>query len=139
MKIEEVAISVEKQELKYNSGLIKQLDWLLWNWDVDEVSEKTPENRKWWEFWKLDQDQKRSLLVVGRYLIEAVDDFVNIIKKETNPSEYKATVLDSISTLYDRVIKYAKIPIWIKPFGKYVKSFIINTLCSLLIDFLLRK
>lgn len=121
--------------------LIKeQLNWLIINWQSSEVSEDIPEDRKWWEFWKIDAAQKTSLNVIGRYLVEAIDDFVQIVIKYDKPFEAKyATVLDGISILYDVVIKDAKMPWWLLPFKSSVKSLLINVVASLLIEHLLRK
>ncbi len=140
MKYNEVSVSFDKQEVKHVEGIDKQLKWLLWNWNSSEVSTDTPPDRQWWEFWKTDGSNKKGPLVVGRYLLEALDDFIKIIIYEgNNPLDYKATIINSISALYDTVINDAKIPWWIKPFKGSLKKIIINVLASLLIDYIVAK
>ena len=117
---------------------------LLYNWHSEEMSADTPESRMWWEFWKTDPEQKRSLLVIGRYLLEGLDDFVLIARTETaveeeDPSSYKDTILEAITSLYNAVMVDAKIPWWVKPFGNSVKNIIINVIGSLLIDYIMNK
>ena len=135
----EVAMSIDDQEVRHDEDMDTHLKWLLWNWQSTETSEATPEDRRWWEFWKIDKSRKKGLLVVGRYLLEGLDDFVRIAKSKGNPLDYKATILAAAGSLYDAVIKGAKIPWWMKPFGGSLKTLVINVLASLLIDYIIRR
>jgi len=136
----EVVFSTEDQEVKACPSMDQQLKFLIWNWHSKETSTETPPNREWWEFWKVDEKRKRSIRVIGRYLLEALDDFVRIAMVQThNTIELKATILASISALYDTVITGAKLPWWVKPFGKSVKTLVIDVLASLLIDYMIRR
>ena len=122
----------------------KQLHWLLYNWSSEEMSAETPEDRQWWEFWKVDKERKRGLLVIGRYLLEGLDDFVRIARSETAnskelPVAYKDDILGALTSLYNAVIADAKMPWWVKPFAKSVKNIVINVLGALLIDYIMNK
>jgi hypothetical protein len=134
-------VSLKSKSLIYSRGINKHLDWLIFNWDSKEVSAEIPEDRQWWEFWKINQEEKKNLLVIGRYLLEGLEDFIDLAIAESDDEilEYKMTILSSMSTLYDRVIKDANIPWWIKPFSSYLKDIVINVIISLLFDFLIKK
>jgi len=138
----EIAVPVEGQEVVYNEPLDNHLKWLMYNWNSAEVATGATEQegREWWEFWKVDEARKRELLVIGRYLLEGLDDFVRIAHSQGgNTMGLKATILASVSSLYDTVITSAKMPWWVKPFGKSVKTLVINVVASLLIDFIIRR
>jgi hypothetical protein len=135
----QIEVAFSTGELRHHPGISEQYNWLVYSWDSEEVSENTPEERRWWEFWKLDTSQKKSLLVIIRYLIEALDDFVRIALKEENPLEYKSTVLFSMSDLYDKVIKEFTFPWYLKLFKTFFKNFFINNVCTLLFDFFIKK
>ena len=135
----EVAVSIEDQEVMFVEEIDDQLKWLIWNWESNEVSEDTPPERRWWEFWKIDNSRKKSLLVVGRYLLEGLDDFIKIARSKGDPLNYKATIMAAITTLYESVIKSAKMPWWLKPFGGSLQTLVINVLASLLIDYIVRR
>jgi len=119
----------------------KHLNWLLWNWNSEEMSDETPDDRQWWEFWKVDKERKKNLQTIGRYLLEGLDDFVRIARSEAShdPMAYKDTILGALKSLYDAVIADAKMPWWVKPFGNTVKAIVVNVIGALLIDFLMSK
>jgi hypothetical protein len=88
--------------------------WLQHAWNSTETAD-IPDDRRWWEFWRVDKSRKRDLSVIGRYL---------------------PPILAAIGTLYDTIIVDAKIPFWLKPFRGSLKTIVINVLASLLIDFI---
>ena len=139
MSDHEVAVSIDDQEVRHVEDMDKHLKWLVWNWHSSETSLATPEDRQWWEFWKIDKSRKKGLLVVGRYLLEGLDDFIRIATSKGNTLKYKATILDSVSSLYDTVITGAKIPWWMRPFSNSLKTLVINVLASLLIDYIVKR
>jgi hypothetical protein len=139
MNEHEVAFSTEGQEVVLDDHMEQHLRWLQWNWDSEKTSDETPPDRRWWEFWKIDKSRKESLLVVGRYLLEGLDDFIKIAKSKGNPLEFKATILATMANLYDTVMISAKLPWWLKPFGGSLKSLVINVVASLLIDYIVRR
>lgn len=139
MSDHEVAVSIDDQEVRHVEDMDQHLKWLMWNWNSSETAEGTPDDRQWWQFWKIDKSRKKGLLVVGRYLLEGLDDFIRIAKSKGDPLTYKATILDSAGSLYDAVITGAKIPWWMKPFGGSLKTLVINVLASLLIDYIVKR
>ncbi len=139
MSDHEVAVSIDNQSILPDNDMDQHLKYLLWNWHSEETSTDTLKDRQWWEFWKVDQSRKKSLLVVGRYLLEGLDDFVRIATSKGNPIEYKATIMDATGSLYDTVITGAKTPWWMKPFSGSLKVLVINVLASLLIDYIIKR
>lgn len=99
------------------------LDFLLLNWHSSDnlTSETLPDStKKWWQFWKIDAEQKKSIQNVFQYLLESADDFVRIIyKKYGGIANHEAEILSAISTLYDSTIT---VPIWLLPFSGKLKS-----------------
>lgn len=134
----QVVFPIANQELILDNDINQQLKWLMWSWHSKEMT-NVIDGRQWWEFWKIDAKHKTDLLVIGRYLLEALDDFVRIaiLNADNSPWEYKSTILDALSTLYDVVMKEAETPWWLMPFGGSLKNLIIEVLASLLIDFLI--
>jgi len=135
----EVSIPIKNQRV-FSKVLQQQLNWLVWNWHSKEMAVETPPDRRWWEFWKLDKTRQTSLLVIGRYLLEGIDDFVRIASSKSSgkPGYYKLTILDATGSLYDTVIRDAKLPWWSRPFGGSIKTLFINVIASLLIDYIIR-
>lgn len=129
-----------------NRAIQEQLSFLVFNWNSEEVSEHLPEDRKWWEFWKINPEIKKDLHTVGRYLLEGIDDFIQIVfaqqdPKSTNlePQEWKDDILKAASLLYNVVIQDAKIPWYMLPFKSSIKTILIDVAASVLIDYLIRK
>lgn len=72
------------------------------------------------------------LLVCLDGLIVFVDNLID------NGPDKKATVLKAIESLYDHMVA-GKLPIWIKPWAGGIKAFIIYTIISIAIDFIVSK
>lgn len=101
-------------------------------WLVEKDKEAKP---KWWQFWKNRQLTRKAvqfLLNSVDILIQYVDDLIY------EGPDKKATVLAALSALYDLIIKDL-LPFWIKPFATGVKVFVIYTVLSLMIDFIVQK
>lgn len=76
---------------------------------------------------------------ITNFLLLAMDDFIVILGEKMIPgADKKATVLDAVDKLYEYVIKEA-MPIWMKPFAKPIKHFIIYILVSSAIDWVVMK
>lgn len=114
----------------------EQLIALAQQWDEQvEVAES-----KWTDWlmpWKWGR--KVNLFQVTDFLIKSLDGLIALVdeKIDLGPDK-KATVLDAIDRLYEYVIKEA-LPIWLKPFAARVKDYIINTLVSTAIDWIVDK
>lgn len=76
---------------------------------------------------------------VTTFLMGAVDELIQTVEEfiDYGPDK-KATVLDGIDRLYEYVIKEA-LPIWLRPFAKQVKQYVIYVLISNAIDWMVGK
>lgn len=121
-------------------GVIQQLeavDNYVDNMAAKWIEEENPDKISWWQFWKrvgLEQYQKATSFILG-----AIDDLIAYVDdKIDNGADKKATVLNAIGRLYDYVMVEA-LPIWLKPFAASVRTYIIDTLCSSAIDWIVGK
>lgn len=102
-------------------------------WD----QEGAVEIARWWQIWKWGR--KVNLNRVTKFLLMCLDELISIVDEFVdNGPDKKATVLFAIDRLYEYVIKEA-LPIWLKPFGGYVKQYIVYTLISNAIDWIVYK
>lgn len=99
------------------------------NWD--EQKEASP----WWKIWK-----KISFSKITGFLLKALDDLIAYVDEFVDVSgpDKKATVLNAIGRLYDYIVIEA-MPVWMKPFSKSIKNYIINDLVSTAIDWIVDK
>lgn len=111
------------------AGLKEYIDDLLKTWD-----EKYKEVKSSW-MPKIQMD----LVKVTKFLLNCLDGLILFIDRLVdNGPDKKATVLAAIAILYDYIIKGA-LPIWMLPFATKVRQFIIYTLISTAIDFMVSK
>jgi hypothetical protein len=97
-------------------------------WDSGKV--KT----SWWKPW-----EKVKLSQVTSFLISCLDDLICIVDALIPAGEdKKATVLAAIVLLYDYIVPEI-LPIFLKPFSGKIKQYIIYTLCSISIDWIVKK
>lgn len=96
----------------------------------DENKEDVP----FWKFWK-----RISLVPVVNFLLGCLDDLiVYFIQTQIPGEDKKASVLNSIGSIYDHIIVSA-LPIYLKPFGPVIRSVIINVILSSAIDWIVKK
>jgi len=83
--------------------------------------------------------RKINLTAVTTFLLGALDELVFTVDKlvEYGPDK-KATVLDGLDRLYEYVLKEG-LPIWLRPFAAPIKNYIIYTLASNAIDWMVEK
>jgi hypothetical protein len=115
----------------------KHVNFLVANWHSSDilVSEILPEsnNKKWWQFWKLDADQKQNLQNVFRYMLEGIEDFVIILQKTYgNIGDHQEDIVNGVSTLYDNIVT---LPLWLKPFNSKIKGWVL-LIVPIVVDFL---
>ncbi len=87
-----------------------------------------------WEIVKVELGKKVSMIQGVKFLLGCLDELVLFVANLdlSNPDK-KATVLASVSILYDYVTN-GVMPLWLRPFAKLIKDFVVNTLISVLID-----
>jgi hypothetical protein len=101
------------------------------------IAQWTKENPspKWWEVWK----KTNGLGKVVKFILNAVDSLILTVDKETIAgAEKKAAVLTACAAVYDFVALNA-FPIWMKPFEIPIKMFLIYTVISTMIDWMVEK
>ena len=102
-------------------------------WDAEIETIKSTWYKPWTWF------RKTNLVRVTNFLLLALDEFIQVVDDAIDLGEdKKATVLNAISRLYDFVIREA-LPFWLKPFASRVKDYIIFTLISSSIDWIVDK
>jgi hypothetical protein len=101
-------------------------------WDAIQAEKEKP---RWWEFWK----KQVTLTEVTTFLLGSIDDFINMVQGliDEGPDK-KATVLKYIDKLYEYVVREA-MPIWLKPFSAQIKQYIIYSIISPAIDWIVKK
>lgn len=99
--------------------------------------------KKKWDAVKeaLGSGSRVSLVYVTKFLLGTLDGlivFVDGMMGGENGADKKATVLAAVAVLYDYVVA-ATIPLWLRPFAKSIKMFIIYTVMSIAIDWIVSK
>lgn len=85
-------------------------------------------------FWK-----KVNFTSVVSFLIQCLDELVNYFIEHNIPgADKKATVLSTLSIIYDHIIT-GTLPIWLKPTAPLIKKFIFNVVLSASIDWVVNK
>lgn len=114
------------------SSIESYLNGLALLWDSQNIQDTS-----WWKSWKkLGMTQ---MIKITNFLIKALDDLIALVDDELGDgADKKATVINAIGRLYDYIAKEA-MPVWMKPFSIPVKTFIIDTLISSLIDWIVDK
>ena len=100
-------------------------------WSSLQVEEK--ESSKWNIF------GKSNFVKITKFLIYCLDGLIMLVDRliEGGPNK-KATVLLAISDLYDYVVKDS-MPMYAKPFAANIKNFVIYTIISIFIDYIVSK
>jgi len=84
---------------------------------------------------------KTSMVNVTKYLLNCLDSLItcaNIVLVNVGGADKKATVLNAASVIYDYIVMQA-LPFWLKPFSGKIKVFIIDTVMSISIDWIVSK
>lgn len=80
-----------------------------------------------------------SLTYVVKYLLICLDGLILFVDNLIdNGPDKKATVLKGVEALYDHMVA-GKLPIWLKPWAGGIRVFIIYTIISIAIDFIVAK
>jgi hypothetical protein len=89
----------------------------------------------------LGKRSKISMVYVTKFLLGTLDGlivFVDGLMGGESGADKKATVIAAVVVLYDYVVAQA-LPIWLKPFATSIKTFIIYTVISIAIDWIVSK
>ena len=74
-----------------------------------------------------------------QFLLRSIDGLVVLVDDLIDKgADKKATVLNALDTLYDYVVREA-IPFWLRPFAGIIKNYVIFTLASSAIDWIVSK
>lgn len=110
----------------------EKIAYLKQKWD-EEVKLKS---KKWINYFLCS---KVNLTAATNFLLFALDDLVFTIDNllEYGPDK-KATVLNGLDRLYEYVLREG-LPIWLRPIAAPIKNYIIYTLASNAIDWMVEK
>jgi len=90
-----------------------------------------------WRFWTWGQKIDHSVAV--DFLMKSLDDFIRHVDNVLdNGPDKKATVMYAVEKLYDYIVREA-LPIWMKPFTKQIKKYMLNKVVSPAIDWVVDK
>jgi len=82
---------------------------------------------------------KTDIIDVTKFLLRCLDGLIDFIERLSNSGpDKKATVLAAVAVLYDYIV-IGVLPIWLKPFASKVKLFIVYTVISAAVDFIVQK
>lgn len=139
MKIEALSVSelVKSLNIEEPSPVGNSLESKI---GIDSVLDSL--KLKWDEFKKVAKENGTfSSQSAIKFLFLSIDALIIVVEKlipGEKGSDKKATVLLAISGLYEYVLK-GLMPVWMKPFSSYIKNFFINTICSIVIDWIVSK
>lgn len=109
---------------------------------IQDLSQKWDQNLKyssenWMISWGIKS--RATLSLATGFLLGALDELIITVDLllENGPDK-KATVLSGLDRLYEYVMKEA-LPIWLRPFASVVKNYIIYSLASFAIDYIVSK
>lgn len=101
-----------------------------------EWDEQKTTTTSWFLWWSV---KKASLVEATSFILNSVDELVKFVDDliDQGPDK-KATVLAAVGALYDYIAAEA-MPIFLKPFNSYIKSFLVDVVVSSSIDFIVDK
>lgn len=114
-------------EVKNNPEVVSFIDQLKAKWDETKTG--------------LLKIGKVTLSSIARFLVCSLDAlivFANSVLSHESGADRKATVLAALAVVYDYVVKKA-IPVWLLPFSGTIKLFVIYTVGSIVIDWIVGK
>jgi len=115
--------------------------WLGFHWQNDDPNIKDiAVQHSWWRY--LIRNPKRDIETVGRFLIDAVDDLLEVVARLVGPRDivfFKTTLLELISCLYDTMVTKVKVPWLVKPFAGKIHTIVKTVVLPVLLDYLVHK
>lgn len=97
--------------------------------------------KKKWDNFKssLEKTTKITLISITKFLLHSLDELILLANTfNKTGADKKALVLSVLSIVYDYVVKEA-FPMWLLPFSGGIKGFVISTLMSIAIDWIVQK
>jgi hypothetical protein len=94
-----------------------------------------------WDVAKSQISGKVTMVQVTKYLLGALDELVKLVNSvltNVGGADKKATVLAATAIIYDYIVVQA-FPFWMKPFSGQIRNFIIYTVMSIAIDWIVSK
>lgn len=122
--------------------LDKHTMFLVQNWNSPEIMTcaEITEERHWWNIFKLDEEQKKTLNTMVQYVMEGVDDLVILAIREMKEAGIdildKNKVVECVGALYDAVVT---LPSWAKLFASPIRNAVVNTIVPVFVEFLYNK
>jgi len=111
-----------------DSGIENYIETMAVKWDESKTASK------WWQVWK-----KVSFVAITNFLLSRMDDLVSYVDSlVASGIDKKATVLDALTRIYDKII-YQAMPIWLKPFSPLIRTIVIGQIIPAAIDFFVTK
>jgi hypothetical protein len=111
-----------------DSGIENYMEIMAVKWDESKSSSK------WWQLWK-----KVSFIAITNFLLARLDDLISYVDNlVASGIDKKATVLDALTRIYDKII-YEAMPIWLKPFSPLIRVIVIGQIIPAAIDFFVSK
>lgn len=90
-----------------------------------------------WTFWK--SATTAGFHKATQFLLQSIDGLVLLVDDLIDlGADKKATVLNALDKLYDYVVREA-IPIWLRPFAGVIKNYVVYTVASSMIDWIVAK
>lgn len=91
-------------------------------------------DQPWWKFWAgLDLKKATGFFIVS------VDNLIDLVENQLQlGADKKATVLAALDQIYTTMI-LGSAPIFLKPVLSLLQNYIVHTLCSMLIDWIVSK
>lgn len=104
--------------------------------EIPEFENKIQELAQNWN----NQEGKANLSKITNFLLGSVDILVCTIDDLLDKGiDKKITVLMGVAKLYDYIISSPLIPLWLKPFLSLIRGYVIYTLISIFIDWMVSK
>ena len=111
-----------------DTGIENYIKAMALKWDQSKTTSS------WWQVWK-----KVSFVSITNFLLGCLDDLIAYVDGLIGTGmDKKATVLDAITKMYDKVI-YEAMPMWMKPFSPLIRKIVIGEIIPAAIDFIVSK
>jgi hypothetical protein len=105
---------------------------MMIQWDASK-----PTTDSWWKIWKTASTE--NLQIATKFLLFALDELILFVDTQLdNGPDKKATVLSAVAKLYDFVVAPV-LPPWMQPFAPQIKKYIVYSIVSSAIDFMVAK